>query len=126
MFVLMALASVATAQSPTPSAALSAPPAADTQRWLVADTPSVRFVGEAIPGPTFTAGEQVAVLVEAEGKVRVFARDKFGWVAPSALTTVGPPPPSLPGGMPTGLGGSPLLGGLQAPSLPVMPTPKLP
>ncbi|MCB9681347.1 MAG: hypothetical protein H6733_07715 [Alphaproteobacteria bacterium] len=58
--------------------------------WVTGDTPSVRFVGERTPGPTFTEGTRLTVLAEQDGQVRVFTAERFGWVPRKALTTEAP------------------------------------
>lgn len=108
--MLIALLSFAFAQAPSsglppllPMPGLSAPSSADT-RWVVADTPSQRFPGEEVPGPVFTAGTEVQVIVTEGDRVRVFHDDKYGWVPATALASVPPIPevPATPGllGMP--------------------------
>ena len=88
-------------------------------RYLMADVVSKRFPGEDLAGPTFKTGEQVDVIVEEGGSVRVRQGERYGWV-PAAQLTATAPMPTLPAG------GNPLLGGLQplqpaAPASPVKP-----
>lgn len=65
--------------------------AADTESgWLASDAESKRFFGEAVAGPTFTAGTKVTVLVHDGETVRIFAGDRFGWVPASAITSTPP------------------------------------
>lgn len=75
----------------------AAPPRGDT-RVVTADTPSLRFDGEELPGPTFTAGEQVQVVLVDGERARVYKDDRYGWVPVSALAPVAPaglPPSNL-------------------------------
>ena len=52
---------------------------------VVADTPSVRFAGESIPGPLFNEGQQVRVVAVVGGQLRLVGGDRIGWVPPSAV-----------------------------------------
>lgn len=106
--MLFLLVSQALAQVPAPIT-LSIPSAAD--RWLVAETPSKRFPGEQVAGPTFTSGEKVEVILEENGLARVFSGDKYGWVPVASLTTKAPAA-AAPLAMPAGGG---LLGAVPAP-----------
>lgn len=61
---------------------------------LVAQTSSVRFVGERAPGPEFNEGQRVVVVAVEGAQVRVFAGDRYGWVpAASVRPPVEAPPP---------------------------------
>lgn len=103
--MLYLLVAHAFAQSPMPIQLGGADP---SDRWMVAQTASVRFFGEAVPGPTFEAGEEVEVLVEDGGQVRVRAADRYGWVPKASLTDQAPAEPTTApaGGL---LGGVPAL-----------------
>lgn len=85
--MLFLFLSQAFAQAPVPFTFGSTPPSA---RWVVAETPSKRFPGEAIPGPTFTANEQVDVILVDGGAARVRDGDKYGWVPVASLTDQAP------------------------------------
>jgi hypothetical protein len=99
------LVALAGAQTPPPAA----PPAAPAERWLSAEVVSERFPGEATPGPKFSAGEEVTVLVEDGAKTRVFAGDRYGWVPSASLTATAPAEPAAPPGASGLLGGLPPL-----------------
>jgi hypothetical protein len=72
-------------------------------RWLVGETASTRFPGDAAPGPTFAAGEMVEVIVVEGATTRVRKGDRYGWVANAALTMEAPAAPA---------GDNPLLGSM--------------
>ncbi|MEQ1565234.1 MAG: hypothetical protein ABMA64_06320 [Myxococcota bacterium] len=93
----------AMAQSPL-TAPLNVPlgAAGPSARFVAAEVVSERFPGETAPGPTFTAGEQVEVLIEENGKVRIRSGEKYGWVAVAALGAAPPATavdPNLLGGL---------------------------
>lgn len=112
--VLLGLTSPAGAQMPLGVGGAMAMPSSNT-RYVVADVVSKRFPGEDVAGPTFTTGEQVDVIVEENGSVRVRQGERYGWVSAAQLTAM-PPMPS-----PTQVPGSnPLLGGLK----PLVPAPQ--
>jgi hypothetical protein len=96
-----------------PGVTLSAP----NSRYVVADVVSKRFPDEDTAGPTFETGEQVDVIVEEGGRVRVHQGERYGWVPAGQLTTTAPAsaPTSVPGS-------NPLLGGLK----PLLPAPAAP
>ncbi len=67
-------------------------------KYLVADTASARFPDAAVPGPTFTAGAPVVVLIEQGDRSRVMKGDQLGWVPTASLTDTAPAislPPAL-------------------------------
>jgi hypothetical protein len=98
--MLIALLSLAWAQAPSapsglqplmPMPGLSMRASADA-RWFVADTASVRFPGETVAGPAFTAGTEVEVIVTEGDQVRVHKDERYGWVPAAALTATAPTP----------------------------------
>ena len=67
---------------------------------VVADTPSVRFAGEAVPGPLFNQGQQVRVVAAVGGQIRVVGGERAGWIAPAAVRPVAVPSDEAPLGTP--------------------------
>lgn len=58
--------------------------------WLVEDADAVRFAGSNTAGPSFDQGTRVQVLFVEGDLKRVFAGNRFGWVAASALSATDP------------------------------------
>ena len=115
---------------PAPSDPSAAAPSGPTgTRYLLTDAPSTRFYGEDVAGPAFNAGDKVELLVTENGKARIYAGERYGWVDPAVLTAAAPAAatPNLdlvPGGNNPLLGGLPPL--LKTPPAPALPTPPLP
>lgn len=65
-------------------------------RYAVEEVASVRFLGEEVPGPTLSAGEQVELITEKDGWVRVKKGERYGWVPAGKLVEEPPAedPPS--------------------------------
>lgn len=59
---------------------------------VVADAPSVRFLGETTPGPELRAGTTVLVVDVQGEQVRVAVGERFGWVPRAAVRAVASPP----------------------------------
>ncbi len=73
--------------------------------WVTTETPSLRFLDSATPGPTFTAFSRLSVVYEDGGKLRVKGSGPgdFGWIEASLVTEEEPAEatdgslPSIPG-----------------------------
>ena len=94
LFAILSLASSAHAQQPI-TLNLGAETELKTM-FIVEDTPSKRFVDAEQPGKAFIAGDQVQVLAEEQGLVRIMKGNTFGWVASSVLSDEAPAPAEAP------------------------------
>lgn len=54
-------------------------------RYTVEEVASVRFLGEQVEGPTFAAGEELELVTEKDGWVRVKQGERYGWVPADKL-----------------------------------------
>jgi hypothetical protein len=118
VLVLAGLSSPAGAQMPPGFGTSLGMPTANA-RYIIADVVSKRFPGEDVVGPTFTTGEQVDVIIEDGGSVRIRQGERYGWVPAGQLTSMSPMPQMPMPGMPQMPGANPLLGGLK----PLVPAP---
>jgi hypothetical protein len=66
--------------------------------WLATDVEARRFPDTDAKGPAFETGDEVTVLFVEGALVRVTTGDRFGWVAPTALTATDPTPDAAPTG----------------------------
>jgi hypothetical protein len=79
-----------------PAHAQELAPAADA--WLTADAPLLRWPDAEVVVSQLTAGTQVELLVEQDGRWRVRKGADFGWIPVASLTAVDPAPPAVDGG----------------------------
>lgn len=82
--VLLALLDTAHAQDLAPAA----------DAWLAADAPLLRWPDAEIVVSQLTAGTQVELLVEQDGRWRVRKGADFGWLPAASLTATNPAPPA--------------------------------
>lgn len=102
---------------------VAGPAWADDTLWLAKDADSTRFLGESVPGPKFSAGTRVTVLLREGEQARVFVGDRYGWVPSAALTDQAP---KSEGGMPSGAQEIKLTPDGSGNLIPMVPPPALP
>lgn len=86
--VLLALLSPARAQALAPAA----------DAWLAADAPLLRWPDAEFVVSQLTAGTQVELIIELDGRWRVRKGADFGWIPAANLTATNPAPPAVDGG----------------------------
>ncbi len=88
LFVLLALAGTANAQAPI-TLNLGGDSALPT-KYVLENVDSMRFVDKDVTGKSFSKGDEVQVLFEADGLIRIKKGPKMGWVKPAALSDDAP------------------------------------